>query len=131
MEVDAAFRESTDAIQSLYVRSSKGMQVPLSAFTHFETKTTALAVNHQGQFPAVTVSFNLAEGVALGDAVKEIQAAVLELGLPSDIRPTFQGTAQAFQSSLASQPWLILAAIMAVYIVLGVLYESYIHPVTI
>jgi multidrug efflux pump len=131
MEVDAAFRDSTDAIQKLYVRSSNGSQVPLSAFTHFEMKTTSLAVTHQGQFPAVTLSFNLGEGVALGDAVKEIEAAVLQLGLPSDIRPTFQGTAQAFRSSLASQPWLILAALITVYIVLGILYESYIQPVTI
>jgi len=131
MEVDQAFRDSTDAIQSLYVRSSNGTQVPLSAFTHFEMKTTSLAVNHQGQFPAVTISFNLGEGVALGDAVKDIEAAVLELRVPSDVRPTFQGTAQAFQSSLASQPWLILAALITVYIVLGMLYESYIHPVTI
>jgi len=131
MEVDAAFRDSTDDIQQLFVRSSTGAQVPLKAFTHFEMKTTSLAVNHQGQFPAVTISFNLAEGVALGDAVKDIEAAVLQLRLPSDIRPTFQGTAQAFQSSLASQPWLILAAVITVYIVLGVLYESYIHPATI
>jgi multidrug efflux pump len=131
MEVDAEFRDSTDAIQQLFVRSSNGAQVPLSAFTHFEMKTTSLAVNHQGQFPAVTISFNLGESVALGDAVKDIEAAVLQLGVPSDIRPTFAGTAQAFQSSLASQPWLILAALITVYIVLGVLYESYIHPVTI
>ncbi len=131
MEVDSAFRDSTDAIQSLYVRSSSGKYVPLKAFTHFEMKTTSLAVNHQGQFPAVTISFNLGEGVALGDAVKEIEAAVLQMGLPSDIRPKFQGNAQAFQSSLSSQPWLILAALVAVYIVLGVLYESYIHPITI
>jgi multidrug efflux pump len=131
MEVDSDFRNSTDAIQNLYVRSAAGKQVPLSAFTHFENKTTTLAVNHQGQFPAVTISFNLADGVALGDAVKEIEIAVLQMGVPSDIRSTFQGTAQAFQTSLASQPWLILAALMAVYIVLGVLYESYIHPVTI
>jgi multidrug efflux pump len=131
MEVDSTFRESTDAIQGLYVRSSNGTQVPLSAFTHYETKNTALAVNHQGQFPAVTISFNLGEGVALGDAVTEIESAVLQLELPSDIHPTFQGNAQAFQSSLASQPWLILAALVAVYIVLGMLYESYIHPVTI
>jgi hydrophobe/amphiphile efflux-1 (HAE1) family protein len=131
MEVDSAFRNSTDAIQGLYVRSANGTQVPLSAFTHFEGKTTSLAVNHQGQFPAVTISFNLGEGVALGDAVKQVEAAVLQLGVPSDIRPTFQGTAQAFQSSLSSQPWLILAALVAVYIVLGILYESYIHPVTI
>ena len=131
MEVDAAFRDSTDDIQQLFVRSSTGAQVPLKAFTHFEMKTTSLAVNHQGQFPAVTISFNLAENVALGDAVKDVQAAVLQLGVPSDIIPTFEGTAQAFQSSLASQPWLILAALITVYIVLGVLYESYIHPVTI
>jgi len=131
MEVDSAFRDSTDAIQSLYVRSANGGQVPLSAFTHYETKNTALSVNHQGQFPAVTISFNLAEGVALGDAVTKIQAAVLHMGLPADIHPTFQGNAQAFQSSLSSQPWLILAALVTVYIVLGMLYESYIHPVTI
>src|SRR6202140_5095918 len=131
MEVDSSFRDSTDDIRNLFVRSSTGAQVPLSAFTHFEMKTTSLAVNHQGQFPAVTISFNLGEGVALGDAVKNIEAAVLQLGVPSDIRPTFEGTAQAFQSSLASQPWLILAALLTVYIILGMLYESYIHPVTI
>ncbi|HSZ18370.1 MAG TPA: multidrug efflux RND transporter permease subunit [Candidatus Acidoferrum sp.] len=130
-EVDSTFRDSTDAIQGLYVRSSTGTQVPLSAFTHYETQNTALAVNHQGQFPAVTISFNLGEGVALGDAVTDIESAVLQIGLPSDIHPTFQGNAQAFQSSLSSQPWLILAALVAVYIVLGMLYESYIHPVTI
>jgi multidrug efflux pump len=131
MEIDSAFRESTDGIRDLYVKSSKGNQVPLSAFTHYETKNTALAVNHQGQFPAVTISFNLADGVALGDAVTKIEAAVLKMGLPSDIHPTFQGNARAFQASLASQPWLILAALVAVYIVLGMLYESYIHPITI
>ena len=131
MEVDEAFRDSTDAIQGLYVRSSTGNQVPLNSFTHYETKNTSLAVNHQGQFPAVTISFNLGEGVALGDAVNDIESAVLKMGLPSDIHPTFQGNAQAFQSSLSTQPWLILSALIAVYIVLGVLYESYIHPVTI
>jgi multidrug efflux pump len=131
MEVDSSFRESTDGIRDLYVKSSKGNQVPLSAFTHYETKNTALAVNHQGQFPAVTISFNLEDGVALGDAVTKIEAAVLKMGLPADIHPTFQGNARAFQASLASQPWLILAALVAVYIVLGMLYESYIHPITI
>jgi hydrophobe/amphiphile efflux-1 (HAE1) family protein len=131
MEVDSAFRDSTDAIQGLYVKSSNGNQIPLSVFTHYETKNTALAVNHQGQFPAITISFNLGEGVALGDAVTEIQTAVLHMGLPADIHPTFQGTAQAFQSSLSTQPWLILAALVTVYIVLGILYESYVHPVTI
>ncbi len=131
MEVDSAFRDSTDAIQGLYVRSAAGNQVPLSAFTHYETQNTSLAVNHQGQFPAVTISFNLGEGVALGDAVADIEAAILQMGLPSDIHPTFQGNAQAFQSSLSSEPWLILSALIAVYIVLGILYESYIHPITI
>ena len=108
-----------------------GTQVPLSAFTHFEQKTSALQVNHQGQFPAVTISFNLAEGVALGDAVNEIEAGTLRIGLPSNIHATFQGTAQAFQTSLATEPWLILAAVVTVYLVLGMLYESYIHPLTI
>ncbi len=131
MEVDPRFQQSTDAIQQLYVRSSRGAQVPLSAFTHFELKTSALQVNHQGQFPAVTISFNLGEGVALGDAVKEIEAGTLRMGLPSNIQATFQGTAQAFQTSLATEPWLILAALITVYLVLGVLYESYIHPLTI
>ena len=131
MEVDDAFRDSTDAIRGLYVQSNKGDLVPLSSFTHYVTKNTALAVNHQGQFPAVTISFNLRDGVALGDAVNKIEATVLQLGIPSDIHPTFQGNAQAFQSSLASEPWLIAAALIAVYIVLGVLYESYIHPITI
>jgi multidrug efflux pump subunit AcrB len=131
MEVDSAFRDSTDAIRGLYVQSSTGGLVPLNSFTHYETKNTALAVNHQGQFPAVTISFNLAEGVALGDAVTKIESAVLQMGVPADIHPTFQGNARAFQSSLSSQPWLILAALVAVYIVLGILYESYIHPITI
>jgi hydrophobe/amphiphile efflux-1 (HAE1) family protein len=131
MEVDQTFRDSTDDIQGLYVRSSTGNQIPLSSFTHYQTRNTSLAVNHQGQFPAVTISFNLGEGVALGDAVNDIESMVVQMGLPSDIHPTFQGNAQAFQSSLSTQPWLILSALIAVYIVLGVLYESYIHPVTI
>ncbi len=131
MEVDPRYQQSTDAIQQLYLRSTNGTQVPMSTFTHFERKTTALQVNHQGQFPAVTISFNLAEGVALGDAVREIEAAMLRIGLPSTIQASFQGTAQAFQSSLATEPWLILAAVVTVYLVLGMLYESYIHPLTI
>jgi multidrug efflux pump len=131
MEVDQIFRDSTDDILGLYVRSSTGTQVPLSAFTHYETKNTALAVNHQGQFPAVTISFNLGEGVALGDAVTEIESTILQMGLPANIHPTFQGNAAAFQDSLSSQLWLVLAALVTVYIVLGMLYESYIHPVTI
>jgi multidrug efflux pump len=106
-------------------------QVPLGAFSHFEQRTTPLAINHQGQFPAVTLSFNLAPGFALGDAVKAIEQAKQEIGMPASIQASFQGTAEAFRASLTNEPLLILAAIVTVYIVLGVLYESYIHPVTI
>ena len=105
--------------------------MPLSAFTHFESGTAPLAINRQGQFPSVTISFNLAPGVALGHAVTAIQKAQEELGMPLSVQASFQGTAAAFQASLKNEPWLILAAIVAVYIVLGVLYESYIHPITI
>ena len=131
LDVDPSFQLNPDALKSIYVRSSSGTQVPLSAFTHFEQKTTALAVNHQGQFPAVTLSFNLAPNVALGDAVDAINQAERDIGLPSAIHASFQGTAQAFQDSLSNMPVLILAALIAVYIVLGMLYESYIHPITI
>ena len=108
-----------------------GAMVPLSAFARFERTATSLAVNHQGQFPAVTISFNLAPGKSLGEAVKAVEAATRQMGLPASIRGSFQGTAQAFQASLANQPLLILAALVTVYIVLGMLYESYIHPITI
>jgi multidrug efflux pump subunit AcrB len=118
-------------LNNIYVRSSSGMEVPLAAFTHFESSNTALAVNHQGQFPSVTLSFNLAPGVALGQATREIEAAERAIGFPATIRASFQGTAAAFQESLANEPILILTALVAVYIVLGVLYESYIHPITI
>jgi multidrug efflux pump len=131
LEVDPSFQEDPDALKSIYVRSATGAQVPVSAFTHFESRTTALAVNHQGQFPAVTLSFNLALGVALGEAVDAIENAERDISLPSTIHASFQGTAQAFQDSLSNQPILILAALAAVYIVLGMLYESYIHPITI
>jgi len=131
MEVDPIFWQRPDTLRDIYVPSSNGSQVPLSAFTHYEPSATALAVNHQGQFPSITLSFNLAPGVALGDAVKAIENATRELGMPAAIRGSFQGTAQAFQASLKNQPLLILAALVAVYIVLGVLYESYIHPITI
>ncbi len=131
MEIDPRFQQSTDAIQRIYVRSATGAQVPLSAFTHFERKTSALQVNHQGQFPAVTISFNLAQGYPLGDAVKQIEGGMLRIRLPASIHPSFQGTAQAFQASLATEPWLILAAVVTVYLVLGMLYESFIHPLTI
>jgi multidrug efflux pump len=103
----------------------------LSSFTRLETLPTPLATNHQGQFPAVTLSFNLAPGGSLGEAVKVIEQAQRDIGLPASIRSSFQGTAAAFQSSLSNEVWLILAALITVYIVLGVLYESYIHPVTI
>jgi len=131
MEVAPAFWQSPETLEDIYVRPATGAPVPLAAFTHFAPATPALAVNHQGQFPAVTVSFNLAPGVALGDAVAAIEAAVRDLGLPAGIHSSFQGTAQAFQASLANEPLLILAALVTVYIVLGVLYESYIHPLTI
>jgi multidrug efflux pump subunit AcrB len=131
MEIDPRFQQSADAIQQIYVRAANGAQVPMGAFTHFERKTSALQVNHQGQFPAVTISFNLAQGYSLGDAVTEIEAGMLRIRLPSSIHPNFQGTAQAFQASLETEPWLILAAVVTVYLVLGMLYESYIHPLTI
>ncbi len=131
MEVAPEYQRNPDALKGIYARSSNGTMVPLSAFTRFEARTAPLAVNHQGQYPAVTLSFNLAPGVALGDAVKAVGAATARLGLPSSISATFQGTAQAFQASLSNQPILILTALLAVYIVLGMLYESYIHPITI
>src|SRR6202011_5153248 len=131
LQVDPSFQQNPDALKNIYVKSSNGTQVPLSAFTHFEQKTTALAVNHQGQFPVVTLSFNLAPGVSLGEATQAMQQAEQEIHLPPSIHTSFQGTAAAFQNSLSSEPYLILAAIVTVYIVLGVLYESYIHPLTI
>ena len=105
--------------------------MPLGVLAKVTQSQTSLSVNHQGQFPAVTLSFNLAEGVALGQAVDAIDGATADIGLPAAAQGSFQGTAQAFQQSLASEPFLILAALIAVYIVLGVLYESYIHPITI
>ena len=131
LEVDPHFQQNPDSLKSIYVKSGTGTQVPLSAFAHFETKNAALAINHQGQFPVVTLSFNLGPGVSLGDATKAIDAAEQEIGMPPSIHTSFQGTAAAFRNSLSTEPWLILAAIITVYIVLGVLYESYIHPITI
>jgi multidrug efflux pump subunit AcrB len=131
MEVEPRFWQRPETLRYIYVRSPTGALVPLSAFTHYEPASTALAIAHQSQFPAVTISFNLSQGLALGDAVRAIQSATLKMGMPSTIRGSFQGTAQVFQSSLAGQPLLILAALIAVFIVLGVLYESYIHPITI
>ena len=131
MEVAPRFWQYPETLRDIYVRPPGGAAVPLSTFTHYEPTATALAVNHQGQFPAVTLSFNLAPGASLGGAVTAINAATHTLGLPASIQGSFQGTAQAFQASLANEPVLILAALLAVYVVLGILYESYIHPLTI
>jgi multidrug efflux pump len=127
LEADPHFQQTPDSLKDIYVKSTNGTQVPLSAFTRFEPRNTSLAINHQGQFPVVTLSFNLAPGYSLGDATKAIEA----IELPASIHTSFQGTAAAFRNSLSSEPWLIVAAIVTVYIVLGVLYESYIHPITI
>jgi multidrug efflux pump len=131
LEVDPRYQLTPDALESVYVITSRGAQVPLSAFAHFGQAATSLAVNHQGQFPAVTLSFNLAPGGDLGTATKAISDAELQMRIPATIHGSFQGTAAAFQDSLSSEPILILAALVAVYIVLGMLYESYIHPITI
>jgi multidrug efflux pump len=131
LQVGPDFQLSPDSLKDIYVKSNNGTEVPLSAFSHLETKNATLAISHQGQFPVVTLSFNLAPGKSLGDATKAIAAAEKEIQLPPSIQTAFQGTAAAFQNSLSSEPWLIVAAIVTVYIVLGVLYESYIHPLTI
>lgn len=131
LEVMPEFQNSPQALQFLDIRSSAGGQVPLSVFTQFVEATTPLAISRQGQFPVVTLSFNLATGISLGDAVTAIEQATQRIGLPAGIRGGFQGTAQAFQASLQNETWLILAALVTVYIVLGILYESYIHPLTI
>jgi multidrug efflux pump len=129
--VDPQFQQDPDALKNIYVHSSNGQQVPLSAFTRFEPSATVLAINHQGQFPVVTLSFNLAPNTSLGQAVNAINKTKQDLGMPPSIQATYQGTAAAFLNSLANEPILILAALVTVYIVLGILYESYIHPVTI
>ena len=155
MEVDPRYQISPDSLNGIYVKTgtaagaasgatpatsaanpngaftSTASMVPLSAFAHYESQRTSLQVNHQGQYPAVTLTFNLAPNVALGDAVTALEKAQRELGMPSSVHATFQGTAQAFQDSLRNEPYLILAALVAVYIVLGILYESLIHPLTI
>ncbi|HXO18649.1 MAG TPA: efflux RND transporter permease subunit, partial [Thermoanaerobaculia bacterium] len=131
MEVEPRYWQNPEGLKYIYVRANDGRLVPLSAFARFVSTNAPLAVNHQGQFPAVTISFNLPAGVALGSAVTAINRAQQEMRLPGTMHGSFQGTAQAFQASLANEPILILAALLTVYIVLGVLYESYIHPVTI
>ena len=131
LEVAPRFQRNPDSLANIYVKSSNGTQVPLSTFTHFEPRASALAINHQGQFPAVTVSFNLAPGKSIGDAVTAVNRAKAELNMPPSVNAQFQGSAAAFEASLTNEPLLILAALIVVYIVLGVLYESYIHPITI
>ena len=149
LEVAPSFRQNPDALKDIYIRPSgaapvagaptgngattttSGEPIPLSTFTHVQSTNAALAVNHQGQFPVVTLSFNLAPGASLGEATRSIQNAEKEIQLPASIHAAFQGTAAAFQNSLSSEPFLILAAVITVYIVLGVLYESYINPITI
>ena len=131
MEVAPQFQQTPEALQDIYLRSTAGTPVPLAAFTHYEPSNTPLAVNHQGQVPSVTISFNLAPGVSLGEATQAIEDAERTIGFPPTIEASFQGTAAAFQDSLSSEPILILTALITVYIVLGMLYESYIHPITI
>jgi multidrug efflux pump len=131
LEVAPDFQRSPSSLDHIYVKSSNGTQVPLSTFTHFEPQQISLSINHQGQFPAVTISFNLAEGKSIGDGVSTVNAIKASLNPPPSVAAEFQGTAKSFEASLANEPILILAALIVVYIVLGVLYESYIHPVTI
>jgi multidrug efflux pump subunit AcrB len=131
LEVQPQFQHDPNLLSAIYVPGPGGAQVPLSSFAHFTRKTEPLIISHQGIFPAVTLSFNLAPGVALGQAVDKIQAITERLHVPATLNTSFQGTAQAFQASLSSMPLLVAAAILVVYIVLGILYESYIHPITI
>ena len=131
MEVDPKFQGGPDALNNIYVKSSSGTEVPLSTFARYEPSNTSLQVNHQGQYPAATISFNLAPGVPLGNAAAVVEGAMRDLGMPASVRGGFQGTAAAFKESLSSEWLLILAAIFCVYIVLGMLYESLIHPITI
>jgi multidrug efflux pump len=131
LEVKPEMQQSADALKNLYVRASTGETIPLSSLARFERRSAPLAIAHQGQFPAVTVSFNLAPNASLGDAVGAIKGAEAAIAMPPGLHAEFVGTAQAFGESLASEPILILAAFLTVYIVLGVLYESYIHPITI
>jgi multidrug efflux pump len=131
LEAKPGFQQGPLSLNDVYLRSTAGGAVPLGSFTQVQTTTAPLSINHQGQFPVATVSFNLAPGASLGDAVKAVEKAVAALGMPASIEGSFQGTAQSFRASLANEPILILAAVVTVYILLGVLYESYIHPLTI
>jgi multidrug efflux pump len=131
MEVAPSFWQNPNGLKDVYALSRTGTAIPLATFTHFQPSTAALTVNHSGVFPSITISFNLAPGIALGQAVNAINAVEQQAGMPTTINTNFTGTAQAFQSSLANEPLLIAAALATVYIVLGILYESYIHPITI
>jgi multidrug efflux pump len=131
MEVAPTYWQNPSELNNTYVMSAGGAEVPLSAFAHWESTNTSLAVNHQGQFVATTVSFNLPPGASLSAASRAVETALQRIGVPTSIHGSFQGTAQAFQASLANQPFLILMALLAVYLVLGILYESLIHPLTI
>jgi multidrug efflux pump len=131
LEISPKYQKNTASLDNIYVKSSNGTQVPLSTFTHFEEMQSSLAINHQGQFPATTISFNLAPGKSIGDAVDTVNQITQNLNMPASVNAQFQGTAAAFEASLQNEPILILAALIVVYIVLGVLYESYIHPITI
>jgi multidrug efflux pump len=131
LEVEPQYHRTPDALKSLYIAGTDGRPVPLQTFTKVTTASTPLTINHQAQFPSTTLSFNLAPGASLGEAVKAVEGAARAIGLPAGVRAGFQGTAAAFQASLGNEGWLIVAAIVVVYIVLGALYESYIHPLTI
>ena len=131
MEVDPRYAQGPEALKDVYVITPGGAQVPLAAVSHYEYTNTPLSVNHQGQFAASTISFNLPGGVSLSQAAAAIDETMARIGVPVSIQGSFQGTARSFQTTLARQPWLILAAILAMYIVLGVLYESVVHPLTI
>jgi multidrug efflux pump len=131
MEVAPKYWQSPTELDDVYLRASQGKVVPLNAVTKYAPSTAPLAVNHQGQYPSVTISFNLAPGVALSDASRAITDLEQKMGMPATITGMFSGTLQAFQSSLASEPYLIITALATVYIVLGILYESFVHPLTI
>jgi multidrug efflux pump len=131
MEVAPEFQQTTAALQNIYLRSSGGTPIPLAAFTHFQPSNIPLAVNHQSQFPSVTISFNLAPDISLGQATQAINNVEHTIGFPPTLQASFQGTAAAFQDSLSNEKYLIFTALLTVYIVLGILYESYIHPITI
>ena len=131
LEVAPQYQTDLSALSRIYVHGAGGQLIPISQFATLEPTQATIAVNHQGQFPAVTLSFNLAPGVSLGQAVDAIKKAAAEIGKPDTVQASFQGTAQEFQASLSTQPMLIVAALFAVYVVLGVLYESFVHPITI